>query len=287
MDAVVGRRVDLAHPACVSWLQARAVDPGAAGAPPAATKAEPAAPDPDPTNCGELAALSRLRAEALRDFGSATEYADWLAIRKLRAETALVERKNATHAGRLISTEHVRMYVLGALQSLSGRLLGDLAITIPQRLRPLLAGTPDIEAAREVYRGLITTALRSTRVQIVKSIRAAVDNPQDRPPAVGESSPRTDHSPPVDMVLLRAINQALSDVAPQVLESPLRIVARHCAGQPFSDHVFDRAMTLQPAIETECLARVRGHLGTAVDTAVRRHARDLTGDPAAAPETST
>jgi len=164
--------------------------------------------------------------------------------------------------------------MFAALEGLTRRLLGDLANTIPMRLRPHLVRGDDA-TAREVYRDIVGRAIKGVRSQITRSIRAALANPSDNPPAVGEDPPSVDRTraQAISPGLRRALESALHDAAGGIVSSAVTATARHAAGRPFSDEVFDSVRDLQPDIERDALDTARLKLRAALDRTIREHER--------------
>ncbi|MDQ2646932.1 MAG: hypothetical protein M3020_24220 [Myxococcota bacterium] len=194
-------RVDASHKVIQDAARARGIDPrvllDAPRTPTVTGKKNGAAKNgateaPDPT----LEALLDMRLRDISDaFGSSQAFRDWIAARKLVAETERIESRNARDAGRLISRELVRLNVFGALRQLAMRLLQDLPTTLATRARSALPR----EESVPIIRDLISSELENTKRRAIKGLRSAeISGTVDPPEVHDETDPARDPARPVD-----------------------------------------------------------------------------------------
>lgn len=174
-------RWDLDHPAVVAWLSdgppaaangARKRPPVPTGASPKRGKRpvktapapttepppEPAVPAPQGTR--ELEELSALLRPLLDRYGTARGFRDWLqAAAQLEA---VRERKlrNDEREGRLIDRSLVSTHLMGALQRLHRRLLGDSAVTTVRRVYAAAKAGMPVEDVLTEYRSSMGALLK-------------------------------------------------------------------------------------------------------------------------------
>lgn len=137
--AMVGDRVDAAHPAVVAWL-------GAAGA-----EGSAETPDETPLTKAEFARLT---------------------FRKRKAEAEKLEIANAARKGELVSRELVSTHVFGPLEELAQRLLRDHPKNTASQAFELLRAGGTVEDVEKLIRTDASMHLGAARDKVVRALRA-------------------------------------------------------------------------------------------------------------------
>lgn len=258
--AVVGRRLDIAHPVAAGYLAERG--------------AEPVAEAPTPVTRGELSDLVALRDRVVREFGSAQEFQDWAQIRKLRAEAALAERRNDAHEGRLLSREHTRVFIWGAIESLGARLLGDVSVNLAGRLRGHFLGRGNLPDAIAILRDAFGTALTATKTETMRAIRAATAAAVDPPPMGADAFEPPPPPPPITRELHAALRACVHEkMAPRIVETTSIGIARTLAGTPHNHAEFDRVTAAAEAVRADTTEHAARMLSEMLDTTIRNFMR--------------
>lgn len=263
-----GGRVDAGHTAVVAWLES------AAPVAPAATTPGPAEPEGDTaamlSGDAELAGDLRARTEAaVARFGSLAAYVAAAQADRLDADRAIARRRDAALAGRLIPREPVRAFVFGALDRMTRILLADFSQTAATRLHQHFAAGGSVADARTLIADLLGAHLRAGKDQSL----AALDRiePDASPPEV-RAPERRAVVVSVPPSFVRALELALAELAPSLVESTARQLARHAAGSPFSNAVFDAALALLSPVRVDAESRARQQLAAALRTTISRFA---------------
>jgi hypothetical protein len=232
--------IDARHPAALEWL-ARGID--------AATDGDRDDVDPldhDDENLEHLVA----------------DLARWRAV-KVRADARLADRRDHVLAGRLISRELVRTNVFSHLDALHVRLLRDAPTTLAMHVRT----AANNEEAIGLIRDQLSAHLARAKAQVIHGLRAC--RTSDNPPDVAPHQ-HIDARESVSSQVIEALAVAMrSKAAPRVLELVLRSFARHAAGKPWTAEIFDDAMALRGAVESDVLAAIANVLVSQAEAAVR------------------
>jgi hypothetical protein len=265
---VVGGQVDATHPAAVAWLAAgAAAHHSPAHAPSVAdldfdvAAGRPLAPD----------ALEAVRDDAVARFGSLEKYAAVASTARLAAEALIARRRDQALAGRLISREFVRAYLVAPIDSEFRRLLGDAARTIGAQV----PGMVHAGATREAVTAFVTTIHSRSIVSLVSRLARALERAPaaESPPPIGERPARIDARRAIDPSLLTMIAHRLADVAaPAVVDAVGRAIGRAAAGKAWNGEAFDDAMGLLPGVRNQAVHDVAMRLTAHVDAVIRDHA---------------
>jgi len=178
-----GRRINSTHPAYLAWVKSARTPPAPAKAarkrPPVPTtggpkrgkraakatpeptaEPPPAPPVPAPQGTSELEELSALLRPLLDRYGTARGFRDWLQAAGQLEAVRERKLKNDEREGRLIDRALVSTHLMGALQRLHRRLLGDSAKTIVRRVYAAAKGGVPVEETEAEYRAAIGALLK-------------------------------------------------------------------------------------------------------------------------------
>lgn len=170
-DAVVGRGLDLDHPAITAWLAkrhaattARATAPKQGRGKPTATGPAAATVDASHADGWQRLTLDEVASapleELLHRFGLLDELKSWLDAAKKAADTRAVDLRNLESTGKVIDRELVRVHVFGAMEASHVRLLGDAPKSITRRVYAMAKANEPIEQAEKVVRDMISSHLK-------------------------------------------------------------------------------------------------------------------------------
>jgi len=172
-DAVVGSKVNAAHPACIAWLSERGVDVTLLRvAHDPATFAEAIGKKGAPRSVEAL--LDMPLREIIERFGSVDGLDAWLSRRKRIAETRRVELQNEQVSSAMISADLVRDIIIGSfLETLALRLLRDVPAKVTAHAKAMLSTGASAEEIQRFIHDEISGILKHTKREIQKSIQAA------------------------------------------------------------------------------------------------------------------
>lgn len=211
--ALIGRRIDLDHPAVVEYLAKKDAAPTTSKSNRSKRKKKPTPARPKPPKRGkkptaprppprrrrssmrpveaedddgrELAGATDVTEEDIEEyahlsldqlkemFGTARAFVDWLDARKKISEIREKDLRNAETQGRLIERELVRTHVFSAIEAGNRRLLGDSPKTIARRLYALAKSGAPVEEAEAVVREIVSSQLRPVRATAARVLRDA------------------------------------------------------------------------------------------------------------------
>ena len=176
-DAVVGKRIDLTHPAARQYLADKGVDattvrPAASRIPRGGEggpgKSEAAGTDWGPGNVEDLLGLT-FREIAVR-YGTVPGFTDWLNARKKVADIRRLELRNAESEGRVIQRDLVRTHVFGYLDAMNRRLLRDLPPALAPQLLTLARTNASAEDFKKEIRARISHQLRNAKHDVTRRL---------------------------------------------------------------------------------------------------------------------
>lgn len=170
--AVVGARIDKAHPAATAYLERHAKKEKRP--PKAKPKARSAAAIPADVVPEDIEALADF---TLRDlitrFGTDTAFLDWLKAVKAIEDIAEKRLKNAEAAGRLIPRELVRTHIFGAIEATHTRLLSDAPKTLARKIYAAAKSDQPVEEAEAMIRKAIGAQLQGVKAKATRALRNA------------------------------------------------------------------------------------------------------------------
>ncbi|HEX4336280.1 MAG TPA: hypothetical protein VH062_10230 [Polyangiaceae bacterium] len=159
-------RIDAASPAARAYATACGVDKLPVPAPPVAPPEQFDVPE----NVDDL--LDLTYRQITDRYGSQQGFADFVAVRKVIADTRRLELANEETDGTTISRELVRQHVFGYIDNKNRTLLTDMPKTIARRVFGLCRASETIERAEAEVRDLISSVLRDLKTKAARALRA-------------------------------------------------------------------------------------------------------------------
>lgn len=183
-------RIDAACPVVAAWLTAKGIDRNmvlsAVVTTLAPRDAAPTAQRPSAVKVGgsaeargafsdpiDVAFIDDLTLrQIVARYGSRQGCSDFLAMRKVLADTRRIELANAARAGELIDRELVSKHVIGHLRALHSRLLTDTAATIARRLHSESRAGRPIQELEALVRELVGSQLAQAKADVKRALAA-------------------------------------------------------------------------------------------------------------------
>lgn len=209
-NAMVGKRIDMAHPCVELYLAERKrrlerakektevedkkdiyeLQRAAAAAPPAQIVSLPPATPPkkrtgrqknlvtdgfmQPPDDDELGGFGDMKLKTiLKRYGTMTQFKDLLASSNT-IETIVAKRiANAKSSGDLISREHVHTFVFGAIEAVLIRLIQDAPRSIVARVASALESGETIEECEVIVRSIQSSQIKGMKKEVTKGLKSA------------------------------------------------------------------------------------------------------------------
>ena len=169
----------------------------------------------EPADISELLKLTL--GELTERWGSVEGAQGWLNCRKVVADIARLEAKNARDAGRIISRQLVKTHVLGQFQRLHQRLLETYPTTLTTRLGAAIRAGESREACAEIVRSLLGKELEVAKNKSIRAIRRCETS--DNPPEVEPPTPAADPAIAARRELSDVVRKRMEEVAPSLAKT--------------------------------------------------------------------
>lgn len=186
--AMVGKRIDTDHPAYLAWersLAKRRGEPEPAPSPPAGP---PTLTAYEPEFAASKDLLELTVREVAERYGAAPMFVDYLKahrmlIDSIRAEVATeaARWKLAERQGELISTQTVQTAVLGHVDELHSRLLGDASLNLAQRMAGLVNAGAEWQEIRDIIAETIGRIMRDSKAKVLEALNDAISSYETDP----------------------------------------------------------------------------------------------------------
>ena len=209
LKAMVGKRIDIAHPTVELYLAkklkrkqtaetkaAKSIDDlqaAAEAAPASQLTVLPTATAPkvrrgrpkavkdvisdgfmQPPDDDELGQFAEMKLKTLlKRYGTLGQFKDLLSATKLIEEILAKRISNAKASGDLISREHVHAHVFGAIESILIRLIQDSPRTIAARVIIALESGDTPEDVEVIIRDLLSSQIRGMKKEVTKGLQSA------------------------------------------------------------------------------------------------------------------
>ena len=198
--ALVGKRIDVDHPAAAAWLQKKLNPP--TSKPPKKPKKAPSKPKSKktpaakktptkpkaPTESEEPPELPPVELQddatvksygemKLKDlvakFGTGAQFKEWTLAKKNLESIRALQVKNEEKEGALISRDLVKTHLFGAIENTNLRLLTDTPKTLSKRIASHVKAGGTLEEAEEIIRKVLSTQLKGVKALAQRALEDA------------------------------------------------------------------------------------------------------------------